>query len=99
MNGLSLDSRVVLASDVVSQELEGELVILSLDRAEYYGLNPTGTRVWKSLAEGATIAVIAERLAAECHVDLTRARHDVLALVRSLVDEKLAMATHAPPSP
>jgi hypothetical protein len=43
MNALSLDSTIVVSPEVVSQELEGELVLLSLDRAEYFGLNATGT--------------------------------------------------------
>jgi hypothetical protein len=90
MTALALDSQLTLSPDVVSQELEGELVVLSLDRAEYYGLNATGTRLWHWMVEGASIGTMADRLATECHVDADRARQDVLALAQSLLDEGLA---------
>jgi hypothetical protein len=95
MSELSFESRLTPSPDVVSQELEGELVLLSLDRAEYYGLNPTGTQVWKWMAQGASIGTMADRLAAEGRVDGDRARRDVMALARSLVDERLALPTDA----
>jgi hypothetical protein len=99
MNELSLHSHLTVSPDIVSQELDGELVILSLDRAEYYGLNPTGTRVWNSMTAGMSIGTIAARLAAEYHVDPERARADVLALAESLLAEGLATVTDAPTAP
>jgi hypothetical protein len=99
MTALSLDSRLAVSPDVVSQELEGELVILSLDRAEYYGLNRTGTRVWQWLLEGASIGTMAEQLAVAHRVGADRARNDVLALAQTLLDEGLATLVDVPPSP
>ena len=99
MTTLSLDSRLAVSPDVVSQELEGELVILSLDRAEYYGLNPTGTRVWQWMTQGASIGTMADRLADAHRVDTERARNDVLALAQSLLAEGLATLADASSSP
>lgn len=90
MTIVTLDSTLVISDDVVSQELEGELVLLSLDRAEYFGLNLTGTRVWHWLRDGATIHAVAERLASEYQLDAAQAQADVLALAQSLVVERLA---------
>ena len=97
MTTVTLDSTLVVADDVVSQELDGELVLLSLDRAEYFGLNLTGTRVWHWLREGATIHAVAERLAAEYQLEARRAETDVLAVAQSLVVEGLvAIKNDAP---
>jgi hypothetical protein len=74
----------------VSQELEGELVLLSLERAEYYGLNTTGTRVWHWLHDGVSLQTVAERLATAYHLDGAQACSDVLALAQALLDEGLA---------
>lgn len=90
MNQLSLDSRLTVSPEVVSQELEGELVVLSLDRGEYYGLNPTGTCIWNGFAEGVSLRIIADRLVAEFQVDVDRARADVVSLAQALLDEGLA---------
>ena len=97
MTTVTLDSTLVVADDVVSQELDGELVLLSLDRAEYFGLNLTGTRVWHWLREGAPIHAVAERLAAEYQLEAGRAEADVLAVAQSLVVEGLvAIKNDAP---
>ena len=96
MTTISLDSIIVVSPEVVSQELEGELVLLSLDRAEYFGLNATGTHIWNGLVSGLALGEIATRLAEAFDVDVERARADVLALARKLVEEGLATAGHAP---
>lgn len=92
MSAITLDSRLVPSGDVVSQQLEGELVLLDLERAEYFGLNQTGTRVWKGMAEGLSLRTIADRLADECGIDTDRAGTDVLALAHALLDAGLVSA-------
>lgn len=99
MSALSIDVTLAVSPDVVSQELEGELVLLSLDRAEYFGLNSTGTCVWNGIVERLPLAAIAARVAEQFEVDVERARADVLALAQSLVDAGLAAAADAPDTP
>lgn len=90
MNGLTLDSALVVSDDVVTQELEGEMVLLSLDRAEYFGLNASGTAVWNGLVNGLGLRAIAQSLVEEFEVDAERADTDVLAVAQQLVDAGLA---------
>ena len=90
MSTLTLDTTLVVSPEVVSQELEGELVLLSLDRAEYFGLNATGTHIWNGLVKGLPLGDIATGLAEAFDVDLERARADVLTLARTLVSQGLA---------
>jgi hypothetical protein len=90
MSELTLDSAVVVSADVVTQELEGELVLLSLDRAEYFGLNATGTVVWNGLVHGSGLRAIAQALVEQFEVDAEHADADVLALARQLIDAGLA---------
>jgi hypothetical protein len=92
MSALTPDSFLVVSSDVVSQELEGELVLLSLDRAQYFGLNTTGTHVWNAMLEGRRLHDAARQLAEQFGIELDRAIADVLALAESLVNERLATA-------
>lgn len=90
MSPLNLDSDVVAADDVVTQELEGEMVLLSLDRAEYFGLNATGTVVWNGLVNGRDLRDIAAALVEQFTVDAERAAEDVVAVVQQLIDAGLA---------
>lgn len=90
MNSLTLDSTLVLSHDVVSQELDGETVLLSLDRAEYFGLNATGTVVWNGLTNGLGLRAIVANLTQEFSVESEQATADVLALAQQLLDAGLA---------
>jgi hypothetical protein len=51
MPSSSLDRRVVVNPDVVFREIEGETVLLHLDRGIYFGLDVVGTRIWTALVE------------------------------------------------
>ena len=48
---LSADDRVRVNDDVVFRDLDGEAVLLHLDRGTYFGLDSIGTRVWQALVE------------------------------------------------
>lgn len=95
MNGLTLDAVLVMSEDVVTQELEGEMVLLSLDRAEYFGLNATGTVMWNALVNGRTLREIAATVAQDFAVDAQRASDDVLTLAQHLIDAGLARTKDA----
>jgi hypothetical protein len=51
MPSSSLDRRVVVNPDVVFRDIEGETVLLHLDRGIYFGLDVVGTRIWTALVE------------------------------------------------
>jgi len=46
-----MSERFRVPDDVVSEVLEGEAVLLHLRTGKYFGLNPSGTRMWALLAE------------------------------------------------
>jgi hypothetical protein len=92
MTTVTLDSTLTVSDDVVSQELDGETVLLSLDRAEYFGLNATGTVVWNGLVSGLGLRAIVDKLAQDFTIDAARATGDVIALAQELVDAGLATA-------
>ena len=84
---MSIDknTRVRVGKNVHVREFDGEMVLLDLDRGEYFGLDALGCRVWKSLAEGKSLAEIADDLAPEHEVEPERLLADLLALVNDLL--------------
>jgi hypothetical protein len=48
---LSIDQPVVVNHDVVFREIDGEAVLLDLERGTYFGLDAIGTHVWQTLVE------------------------------------------------
>ena len=68
----------------VSTRLGDEVAILELDQGVYFGLNPTGARIWELLASPVAVSDILARIVAEYQVDEQNARHDVLDVLERL---------------
>jgi len=93
---VSLDSWVTQSDSVLAREIEGETVILEFDRAEYFGLNHTGSRVWQLLRQPSALQAVSDRVAADFSIAPDRAAADVLSLVQNLVEHGLAKVVAAP---
>ena len=47
---------------VLSQDVDGLVVILDLAQGEYYGLNEVGSRIWTLLSEGMKVSRVLQDL-------------------------------------
>lgn len=86
---LSLQSRVRIPDSVLSQNLQGEQVLLNLDSGIYWGLNPIGTRIWQLLLEQNRLDTILKTLLDEYDVTEGRLREDLRDLITRLADNGL----------
>ena len=93
---LSLESWVMQSDVVLAREIEGETVILEFERAEYFGLNHTGSRIWELLQQPVALGAVSNQLATDFAIASDRAAADVLALVQHLVEHGLAKVVTAP---
>ena len=87
--GLSLSSRARIPAHVLFRDLQGELVVLELERGVYFGLDPVGTRIWHLLRDERTLQDVVAALVVEYEVDEAQGAADVLALVRQLQEQGL----------
>jgi len=84
--------RVVrIAEQVIFRPVGDELVLLDSRSGTYYGLDPTGVRVWQLIAEGISLGVIVETMLGEFDVTRERLEADVEALIAEL--EKRGLVT------
>lgn len=82
---LSLSSRIKRRSDVVSDVVGGEAVLVSPKQARVRMLNETGSLIWR-LADGTTtLQQMAEALAAEYAVTVEDCSADVVAFAEELL--------------
>lgn len=86
---LSLDSTVAAASEQVSSELAGEVVILNLKAGVYHGLDSTGARVWELIQQPRKVAEIRDALLAEYDVEPERCERDLLELLADMAGHGL----------
>lgn len=47
-----------ISSEVISQEVNGETVLLDLEGESYFGLNEVGTRIWQLIQAGQSVGKI-----------------------------------------
>ena len=77
--------KIIRHNDMISAEIGGEAVMMSIEKGAYFGLNPVATRIWdlieqpKSLAE--LIAVIFEEYEVtpeQCEADVREFSADMI---------------------
>ena len=71
------DRIIRVGESVVCAELDDEAVLLNLESGIYYGLDSTGTQIWRLLAEGIGEDELVDRLADEFDADPEGLRRDV----------------------
>jgi hypothetical protein len=86
---LSLTSRVKSASDLVCAPVDGEIVILSVERGSYFGLDEIGSEIWQRLETPVRVDSLCDVLAETYEAQRATIERDVLALLESLVAEGL----------
>ena len=95
MNDLAGDSVVMRCDGLLTAEVDGELMAMSIDRGTCYGLNGVGTRIWALLAEPRTIDDLCASLLREYEVDAAQCRSEVIDLLEELRAEGLATVRSA----
>jgi hypothetical protein len=92
MHPSPLDRRLVVNQDVVFRDIEGETVLLHLERGIYFGLDPVGTRVWTALVEHGRARPAVAALLEEFEVTPDTLEHDIARLLDALTEHDLVRA-------
>lgn len=87
------NSRLARAEGLVASEVNGEVVILSIDSGHFFQLNATGSRLWNLLERPMTVAELCTEARKRFAVDADACRRDVIEFVSGLVDKGLLEST------
>ena len=78
-----------ISDEVLSQEVNGETVLLDLEGESYFGLNEVGTRIWQLLKTSMTVGETLDTLEDEYDVEREQLESDVGELLGKLADAGL----------
>ena len=78
-----------ISDEVLSQEVNGETVLLDLEGESYFGLNEVGTRIWQLIQSDNTVGETLDTLTDEYEVSREQLESDVGALLSKLSDAGL----------
>ena len=81
--------RFSISSEVLSQEVNGETVLLDLEGECYFGLNEVGTRIWQLLQGASSVGEALETLTGEYEVSREQLESDVGELLGKLTEAGL----------
>lgn len=81
--------RFNISDEVLSQEVNGETVLLDLDGESYFGLNEVGTRIWQLITAEQTVAEVLSILSDEYDASAEQLDNDVSELLAKLADAGL----------
>jgi hypothetical protein len=83
---ISLDTVVTQVASLMSNKIDDEIVMMSVENDMYYGMDIVGSRVWELLAHPQSVANVCEALMAEFDVDQETCHREVLAFVEKLYE-------------
>ena len=80
-------ARISRSPSVLVAEVDGEIVMMSIEQGRYFGLDDIGSDIWKRIDPPCSFAELIDRLAADYDADRAIIAADVCALL-------LRMAAH-----
>jgi hypothetical protein len=85
------DSQFVRNPDLIATDMDGDTVMMSIERGEYYGVSGVGTRIWELLETPKTLAEIITSICAEFEVDEATCQADAEKFIRDMMDNGMIL--------
>jgi hypothetical protein len=97
-NQITLETIVRRSDAVISSDLGGDIVMMDIEKGNYYGLENVAARIWALTEEPATVESLCNRLSGEYRVSTEQCREEVLAFLDELINKNIIQIS-APVNP
>ena len=87
---LDVNQKISRHCDILSAEIGGEAVMMSIEKGAYFGLNPVATRIWDLLEQPKNIAELIQTITDEYEVSAEQAAEDVQGFVADMLARGIA---------
>ena len=84
---LSSSTTICRSKDLLSAQVDDELVLMSIEKGNYYGLDSIATDIWNRLEHPIVVEDLCTHLADEYDADRETIEKDVLALLSQFAQE------------
>jgi hypothetical protein len=89
MKHIGLETVVARKTGQVTVDMDGEIVMMSLDTSRYYNLGKTGSAIWGMIEAPATVEGIVSNLTEQYQVSQAQCEAEVIAFLEELRKEGL----------
>ncbi|QXP82899.1 PqqD family protein [Methylococcus sp. ANG] len=83
------DMMITISEEVVFEKVGDEMVLLNLETGAYFGLNPSGSRMWELLVATKSPVRVVESMHHEYDVAVDVLEQDLANLISELKEKKL----------
>src|SRR5262249_42944559 len=94
---LTINSVVQRETEIVSAELDQDLMMVSIATGHYYALSDVARQVWAAIERPTRISDLIADLTSNYNVDSASCEEQTLSFLGSLFDEGLLQVKNAPP--
>ena len=88
------NSIIMCSEDLISCDIDGDTVILSIEKGKYYGLNSTSSHIWTLLQSPQSVHDLCKVLTEEFLVPQEKCTREVLSFLNILVLDNLIKVVH-----
>lgn len=85
MTKLDLNCRLTQNPDLITADMDGEKVMMSIASGKYYGINEVGSRIWELLESPASAEEVCRNITGEFEVDEAQCRSDLMQFLGELL--------------
>lgn len=86
---MNVNIKVCQSKEIDSTDLDGETVMMNLDKGKYFALNSVGSRIWDIMKEEICVRDVINILLKEYYVDKETCECEVLNYLGVLKNEEL----------
>ncbi|MBN2682314.1 MAG: lasso peptide biosynthesis PqqD family chaperone [Bacteroidales bacterium] len=88
---IGLNNLVKRTPEMVYSKLDGEVVMMSVENGEYYGLNEIASAIWERISEEIKVDDLIIQLMEEYDVERDECETDTLDFLEEMVEKKLVV--------
>lgn len=89
MTTLGLETPWQRHPDLISADMDGDTVMMNIERGDYFGIGGVGPRVWELLENPVTLADLVATLCSEFQVDTATCEADLRVFLQQLHEHDL----------
>ena len=86
---IDLNSIVSHREDIDTTDLDGEKVMMDLEKGQYFALNSVASRIWEVIESPISVNKVVETLLEEYEVEREECEKSVLEFIKGLEDASL----------
>lgn len=89
MKTFTSETRVIRKPDLVAAEMDGDIVLMSIQQGEYFGISSIGPKLWELLEQPVTVTQTVDVICAEYETSPETCAADVTTFVSALLHNNL----------